>query len=539
MQRTLASVLVVAAAAAASPLAVASAVASGDDEREVVNFDFSWRHRLGRGDEPPGICTNGTQGVNYGVGGTLTSNVSSPVECCALCAASAVCFCWDWVSGPSDMDLGTVHGDCFTKSDQCSTSVPNPQRASGQITMPPLTAPPEAQVGFDDSAWTVVDAPHDMLIVQPYDPTQQQSMAYIPRNVGWYRKHFHLPAEWAQQSSVWLYIEGSFHITTVWLNGVNVSTHEQGYTSFAIRLDNVPGVRFGTTQENVLAVYVDASSGTGWWYEGGGLLRHNFLVRANPVHLNPTGGSWVRVDNMTLLPGSSAGATSATFVVGTEVDNDGGSSFNVKVQATVRDADGVMVGSASSAAATTVLSNTTRNELPDVSVVVASGVVQTWSVTRPYLYTVEVALLDAASGAVLDAVNVTAGARTIRWDADQGLFLNQQHVKLRGFCDHSSFAGVGGALGDRINLFRAQALRAVGGNSWRMAHNPPCPTRLDFMDRLGALAIDENRDYGGQKGQGGYTNETVDQELVDMADLVRRDRSHPSVMIWSFCNEGG
>ncbi len=79
----------------------------------------------------------------------------------------------------------------------------------------------------------------------------------------------------------------------------------------------------------------------------------------------------------------------------------------------------------------------------------------------------------------------------------------------------------------------------MGGNSWRMAHNPPCPTRLDFMDRLGMLAIDENRDYGGQQGQGGSTPESVDMELADMADLVRRDRSHPSVMVWSFCNEAG
>ena len=84
-----------------------------------------------------------------------------------------------------------------------------------------------------------------------------------------------------------------------------------------------------------------------------------------------------------------------------------------------------------------------------------------------------------------------------------------------------------------------QALRSVGGNSWRMAHNPPSPTRLDFMDRLGMLAVDENRDYGGHVGQGGNTSETVTQELDDMADLVRRDRSHASVMIWSFCNEVG
>jgi beta-galactosidase/beta-glucuronidase len=112
-------------------------------------------------------------------------------------------------------------------------------------------------------------------------------------------------------------------------------------------------------------------------------------------------------------------------------------------------------------------------------------------------------------------------------------------VKVRGYCDHSNFGGVGGAVPDRVNLFRAQMLRSSGGNAWRMAHNPPIPFRLDIMDRIGMLAMDENRDYGGHVGQGGITDETVEQEVVDMGDMVQRDRSHPSVMIWSFCNEVG
>ena len=99
-----------------------------------------------------------------------------------------------------------------------------------------------------------------------------------------------------------------------------------------------------------------------------------------------------------------------------------------------------------------------------------------------------------------DAINITTGVRTVVWSSDTGMSLNGKAVKLRGFCDHSNFGGIGGAVPDRVNLFRAQALRAVGGNSWRMAHNPPAIARLDIMDALGMIAMDENRDYGGAVG---------------------------------------
>ena len=118
---------------------------------------------------------------------------------------------------------------------------------------------------------------------------------------------------------------------------------------------------------------------------------------------------------------------------------------------------------------------------------------------------------------------------------DISRMVNGAATKVRGFCDHSNFGGVGGAVPDRVNLFRAQLLRSVGGNAWRMAHNPPVPSRLDIMDRLGMLAMDENRDYGGILQQGGLSSETLKEQIQDMGDLVQRDRSHPSVMLWSFC----
>jgi len=150
-----------------------------------------------------------------------------------------------------------------------------------------------------------------------------------------------------------------------------------------------------------------------------------------------------------------------------------------------------------------------------------------WSVARPYLYVVVATLLDAR-GAPVDAVNATLGVREVRFDADAGAFLNGQHLKLRGFCNHASFAAVGMGVPDRINLFRLQQIRGMGGNSWRMSHNPGTPATFALADALGMTVLDENRVFDGKP-----------QSVVNMGDMVRRDRQHPSILYWSFCNEAG
>jgi len=134
----------------------------------------------------------------------------------------------------------------------------------------------------------------------------------------------------------------------------------------------------------------------------------------------------------------------------------------------------------------------------------------------------------SSSDGVVDAVSTTHGFRSLRYDADAGFFLNQRHFKVRGFCDHNSFAVVGMAVPPRVDLFRAQALRALGGNGRRMSHNPPATSTLDIYDRLGVVVMDENRLFANSS-----------KYVANMGALVRRDRNHPSVVIWSFCNEAG
>lgn len=514
--------------------------------RERVNFDFGWRHKLGNNTPPPSPspypspapppppvhCSGVEVGYNWGSGGS-SKKVANATECCTLCNADRTCGCWDFVPTP---DPKHPTENCWLKTN-CTTKVKEADRITGksaQAPAPPTpvpgSKPAQSKPSFDDSSWLNVNAPHDMLIHQDLNGAAEFKMGYYFRNDGWYRKHFALPAEW-KGTTVEVYIEGSFHRTQAWLNGVPLGLHQAGYTSFSLRLDNVPGVQFGPGATNVLAVYVDATTGTGWWYEGGGLFRHNWLVQNNAVHL-ATDMTWV-FNNVTASGG-------AIFNTETTVVNDGASTASYLVRSTIVDpATGASVGTATSS----VLEVGAGAEVTS-RVAVHVDQVSLWSVQTPSLYTVMVEVLDSTAAgtdatSTHDAINITTGVRTVVWSSDTGMSLNGKAVKLRGFCDHSNFGGIGGAVPDRVNLFRAQALRAVGGNSWRMAHNPPAIARLDIMDALGMIAMDENRDYGGAVGQGGHTLESVTDELVDMSDLIKRDRNHASVVMWSFCNEVG
>ncbi len=147
-----------------------------------------------------------------------------------------------------------------------------------------------------------------------------------------------------------------------------------------------------------------------------------------------------------------------------------------------------------------------------------------WSLETPYLY--RVVSTVQRDGRVLDADSVPLGIRTIRFDPDNGFFLNGKPVKIQGTCNHQDFIGVGVAVPDRLQFWRVRQLQKMGANAWRMSHNPPTPSLLDACDELGMLVMDENRHVGDSE-----------DNLAEVANLVQRDRNHPSVIMWSMCNE--
>eukprot|EP00045_Choanoeca_perplexa_P013797 m.157887 g.157887 ORF g.157887 m.157887 type:complete len:955 (-) comp16458_c0_seq1:38-2902(-) len=490
-------------------------------QRETLSFDFAWRYTLGSVYNRQ--CGVITKDYDIGQGGSaITAN--SYGECCDACAKDTSCVAWDWAT-----DTHT----CWLK-DNMDGNVSKSNRYTGTIP-PPAGTPPAALPGYNADNWTQVDAPHDMLLDQPVEFANKQAQANIARSNGAYRKRFSLPTEW-QGKALWIYFQAIYHVATVFVNGHLVTKHDNGYTSFAVRLDDVPNLVYGGG-ENILLVVVDASFGSEWWYPGGGLFRHQQLVATHPVHLHPD-RAWahgvVASANIVQRVSPSQGhlATSVSAVLEATVVNWQTSSASAVVRATVLDNTSTVVA--------TVTSNAVSISAGGKAVVTQTATinnVELWSVPRPYLYTVEFAVL--LNDMVVDNQSVSTGFRKVDFDADRGMFVNNQHVKVRGMCDHSNLGGVGAAVPDRVNLYRVQLLRNVGVNAWRMAHNPPVAVRLDYMDALGMLALDENREFGGAKQQGGTSNETSWEQLQDMADLVLRDRSHPSIMAWSFCNEVG
>ena len=294
----------------------------------------------------------------------------------------------------------------------------------------PGSKPAEAQPSYPDSGWKDVQLPHDGLIgAAPSTtacPDGCSGKSYIPRHVLWYRKQFNIPSDWAG-SAFWLDFEGSFRTTTVWINGLLAGYHNCGYTPFRVRLDNITTVKVGT--QNTIAVFVDPDNGdtgsrdhgSGWWYEGGGLYRHVSLVRASTVHVAQDG--LFAYSNIT---SAVNGATTGLVHASAEVFNSGASSSDICVSFELTAPDGSAAGRSFA-----------NWSIPAGGSVIASGAIsvstpQLWSAATPWLYTVAASIhTNGACGtAAIDSVSAAHGFRSLRYDANQGFFLNDAHFKV-------------------------------------------------------------------------------------------------------------
>ncbi|HEY3396075.1 MAG TPA: beta-galactosidase GalA [Armatimonadota bacterium] len=361
-----------------------------------------------------------------------------------------------------------------------------------------------AGLEFDDSDWRLLDLPHDFVVEGTHDPRENCDHGFLPGAVGWYRKTFFVPAEDLGRRSAVVF-EGVFRNATVWCNGHLLGTHASGYIGF--RYDITDILEYGGN--NVLAVRVDATGYEGWWYEGGGIYRHVWLEQTHPVRVAPEG-----VFVTSLLPSYDR----ADLRVATDFLNDGDQDYRCLLTSVVLDADGTEVARAEDDGFVMREGGLAlRQELE-------LAAPQLWSPEHPYLY--RVVTTAVYEGCLLDQVETTFGVRRLDWDADQGFFLNGQPYKLQGTCNHQDHAGVGIAVPDRVQEYRIERLKEMGGNAYRCAHNPPAPALLDACDRLGMLVMDENR----------YLDSTGERR-EDLKSLIRRDRNHPSVFMWSLFNE--
>ncbi len=363
--------------------------------------------------------------------------------------------------------------------------------------------------GFDDSSWRLLNLPHDYAIEQEFREKDNNNKGHrhLDRKdgsgIGWYRKSFDLPAS-DEGRSLTVQFDGAYRNAMVWFNGHCLGRKPSGYTSFTY--DLTPYANFGS--KNTLVVRTDATSDEGWFYEGAGIYRHVWLIKTSPLHV----GQWGTYVT------SKVDGSKATVNVETTVNNDAGAPAQAKVVTTLLDAGGSVIGKAESPLQVDAKGKQVLNQS------IAVDAPHLWSPETPYLYKV-VSTIEK-EGKPVDIYETPIGIRTVVFDAKEGFSLNGQHRFIKGVCNHQDFAGVGSAVPDRIEQYRVQMMRMMGCDGWRMSHNPPNPELLDECDRQGMMVMDETRRFG-----------KYPEPMSDLETMIRRDRNHPSIVIWSLGNE--
>ena len=376
---------------------------------------------------------------------------------------------------------------------------------------------PGIGLNFDDSHWRPLDLPHDYAVEGVLDRKNNSGHGYLPMEIGWYRRIFELPKEDLGRR-IFVEFEGAYRDMTLYANQFPVGGYQSGYGT--VRFDITDYLNYGG--KNVLAVRTDATQPEGWYYEGGGLYRHVWLIKTSPVYI-PYGGlqvqSWFKVDPVQGKPFlSDVPEGPAKIRVNTTVANMARISVNPKVRVSLLAPDGTQVAGGEARLA---VKHLTEGNAVVETVVTAPRL---WSLDEPQLYRAVAEVI--VDGKVVDRLEQPFGIRTICFDANNGFFLNGKLIKIKGAGTHSDHACVGSAVPDQVAEFRIRRLKEYGFNAYRTSHHPDAPALLEACDRLGMLVMEEMRAVG--------SNERT---LDDVRRLVLRDRNHPSIFLWSFANE--
>lgn len=381
---------------------------------------------------------------------------------------------------------------------------------------------------FNHSEWRKLELPHDWSVESVASPSLASCTGYLPGGIGWYRKELDIPKS-QEGNKVYVYFEGIYNNSEVFINGKWIGKRPNGYVSFMYEL--TPYLNFGG--RNVLAVRVDHSlDADSRWYTGSGIYRDVYLVYANSVHIGLWGVSY----------SAKVNGNNATLSVQTEINNTGNTSAAVKVLHEVFDGEQKKVAAGSlnySLAAGEVV----RKEQ---TVFVAKP--RLWSLEDPYLYTIKTTVTKGNE--VIDRTETRAGIRSLTFDPNKGFALNGKSMKVKGVCIHHDAGCLGAAVPKEVWRRRLMQLKEIGCNAVRMSHNPQSTCVYELCDELGILVKDEAFDEweypkkkwitGWNKGKPGFQGSASyfrEWSKRDLADMIRRDRNHPSIIMWSIGNE--
>lgn len=377
------------------------------------------------------------------------------------------------------------------------------------------------QPDFDDAAWRKLDVPHDWSIEGPFNKDNPTGGAggFLPAGIGWYRKHFKLSA-YEKDRRVFIDFDGVMANSDVWINGFHLGMRPYGYVSFRYELTG--HLNFGDKQ-NVLAVRANNSEQpASRWYTGAGIYRHVRLVVTNPVHIAHWG---------TFVTTSQVAADKATVHLQSEVINQSDVAQTLSLQVTLLDSNG-----RNAQTVATKMQNVPAGATATFAQDIVVKNPRRWDLDHPDLYRV----IARVSGGktIWDDEMVTFGIRDAHFEADTGFWLNGKNFKIKGVCLHHDASAFGAAVPLRAWEHRLEILKTLGVNAIRTAHNPPAPEFLDLCDRMGFLVMDETFDcWTVAKNPYDYHLYFKDWSLIDTRDTVRRDRNHPSVIIYSAGNE--
>ena len=391
---------------------------------------------------------------------------------------------------------------------------------------------PNAMIpAFDDSSdWQKINLPHDWSIEGPFSADYGSGNGYVPGGIAWYRKHFSLDDSY-KGKIVAIEFDGVYDNSEVWINGQFVGRRPYGYSSF--QYDLTPFLNFGI-DDNVIAVRVDHTKfADSRWYTGSGIYRHVRLRISDKLHIAHWG---------TYVTTPEVSADSALVRVETAIKNDSDQSRTFSLLLEIASPDGKTFN--------TALNDQTIEAGKEVTLTreIKVSSPQLWSVESPELYALQSRIVSDSTP--IDQTSETFGIRTIKFDPNKGFFLNDKSMKMKGVCLHHDAGCLGAAVPDKVLERRLLLMKELGANAIRTSHNPPAPELLDMCDKIGLLVMDEAFDEftpgknkwvtgrnNGLPSRFGYAEFFTEWSVIDISDMVRRDRNHPSIIMWSIGNE--
>ena len=377
--------------------------------------------------------------------------------------------------------------------------------------------PAAASATYNDHEWRSLDLPHDWSIEGSFRPDNPatNSGAALPGGVGWYRKNFTVSD--TRSKHRFIMFDGVYQNSTVWINGHKLGTRPFGYSTF--QYDLTPFLKEG---ENVIAVKVDNSQQpNSRWYAGSGIYRHVWLSTTSPIHVSQWG---------TYVTTPKISEKEALVQVETSITNENKEKITFKIVSSIINENGNKVASQ------VQTEQIEPNAQLKINTKIKVAAPQLWSIEQPNLYRLASEIYVGKE--LKDTYFTTFGIRSIVFRSDSGFFLNNKCVKVKGVCQHHDLGCLGVATNTRALTRQLEILKSMGCNGIRTSHNPPSPDLLDLCDRMGFVVMDEAFDvWYLEKMKYDYHIYFKEWHERDLADMVIRDRNHPSVFLWSIGNE--